>query len=401
MADKDNQKLDRRNLLKAAAGSFIAWHTPAVFSATTKLSADIVKAPRPKLVWVILRGAMDSLHALLPLSDPDLMLHRKRFVASVKEDAFDLGGGFALHPAFQELNYLYKQKQLIPVVATGSGAKTRSHFYAQDILESGLPEMDSDSGWLNRAVEAYQGESLAIAHTLPLGLRGTQLAKTWYPDSLHPASDDLYERLEVLYKDDHVLSERLAEGLKNRQLLAGIKRLKNKYSFPSLAASCATMLADSDGPDCAMLEMTGWDTHQNQIGRLDRKFRELDQGIAMLRENLAEQWGNTVVVVTTEFGRTVAINGTKGTDHGTASAMFIAGGAVAGGSVQGRWPGLAEANLYEGRDLMPTSDTRQWIRAILSQHWKLNGAQLDYIFPTIKTMGSQLIRPVSKSGAAI
>jgi len=401
MADKDNKKIDRRNLLKAAAGSFIAWHTPAVFSATTKLFADIVNAPRPKLVWVILRGAMDSLHAVLPLSDPDLMLHRKRLVASVKEDTFDLGGGFALHPAFKELNHLYKQKQLTTVVAVESGAKTRSHFYAQDILESGLPKMDSDSGWLNRAVEAYQGQSLAIAHTLPLGLRGTQLSKTWYPDSLQPARDDLYERLEVLYKDDDILSERLAEGLKNRQLLAAMKKLKNKYSFPSLAASCATMLADRDGPDCAMLELTGWDTHQNQIGRLDRKFKELDQGIAMLRENLAEQWDNTVVVVTTEFGRTVAENGTRGTDHGTASAMFIAGGAVAGGRVQGRWPGLSAADLYQGRDLMPTSDTRQWIRAILSQHWKLNAAQLDYVFPTIKTIDAQLIRPLSKSMTAL
>jgi uncharacterized protein (DUF1501 family) len=177
--------------------------------------------------------------------------------------------------------------------------------------------------------------------------------------------------------------------------------MKNKYSFPSLAASCATILADRDGPDCAMLEMSGWDTHQNQLSRLDRQFKELDEGIAALRENLADQWDKTVVLVTTEFGRTVAENGTKGTDHGTASAMFIAGGAVAGGRVQGRWPGLAKANLYEGRDLMPTSDTRQWIRAVLSQHWNLNAAQLDYVFPTIKTMDTQLIRPISKSDSAV
>jgi uncharacterized protein (DUF1501 family) len=102
--------------------------------------------------------------------------------------------------------------------------------------------------------------------------------------------------------------------------------------------------------------------------------------------------------MTTEFGRTVAVNGTGGTDHGTASAMFIAGGAVAGGRVQGKWPGLAKSDLFEGRDLMPTSDTRQWIRAILSQHWKLNSAQLDYVFPSVKTMDAQLIRLGSKSG---
>ena len=401
MANKDTKKLDRRELLKTAVAGFTAWHSPLVFSATDLQANSRRLKHRPKFVWVILRGAMDSLHAILPLSDPQLMIHRRRLVAQVKDSAFDLGGGFALHPAFKELNSLYRKKQLIPVVATGSGAKTRSHFQAQDILESGLPRVDTNSGWLNRAVQAYQGQSIAIAHSLPVGLRGKNLAKTWYPDVLQPAKDDLFERLRVLYQDDDLLSARLTEGLKSRALLGGMETVKDRYSFASLAGSCATMLADKEGPDCAMLEMPGWDTHQNQASRLNSQFKELDKGIGMLRQNLAEQWDSTVVVVTTEFGRTVAVNGTKGTDHGTASAMFIAGGAVAGGSVQGRWPGLAEANLYEGRDLMPTSDTRQWIRAILSQHWKLNGAQLDYIFPTIKTMGSQLIRPVSKSTAAI
>lgn len=392
MSDKNSKKLDRRSLLKATAGSFIAWHTPRALSAPAKK----IKAS-PKLVWVILRGGMDSLHAIFPHSDPQLMSYRKQLLSPLQDRAYDLGSGFALHPALQELSSLYKQKQLIPVVATASGAKTRSHFYAQDMLESGLPDVDIESGWLNRAVEAYQGESLAIAHTLPVGLRGKQRSKTWYPDVLRPAKEDLYERLQVLYSDDPLLSERLAEGLKNRNLLGSMEKVKRRNSFASLAGSCGTILAGTDGPDCAMLEMSGWDTHQNQVGHLDRQFGELDLGIARLRENLAEQWGQTVVVMTTEFGRTVAVNGTSGTDHGTASAMFVAGGAVAGGRVQGQWPGLAKSELFEGRDLMPTSDTRQWIRAILSQHWNLNGAQLDYVFPTIKTMNTQLIRPLSKS----
>jgi len=401
MAYENSKKYDRRDLLKAAAGSFIAWHSPAALSLTDLQGSNNSLKPQPKLVWIILRGAMDSLHAVLPLSDPDLMVHRKNLVSPVKNSAFDLGGGFALHPAFKELSYLYKQQQLIPVVATESGAKSRSHFRAQDMLESGLPEADSDSGWLNRAVEVYKGDSLAVAHTLPIGLRGKQLAKTWYPDVLLPAQDDLYERLQALYENDALLSRQLDEGLKNRRLLTVTQKVKNKFSFSSLAGSCATMLAEDDGPDCAMLEIAGWDTHQHQLGRLHSKFKELDEGIAALRENLADQWDKTVVVVSTEFGRTVAENGTKGTDHGTASAMFIAGGAVAGGRVQGRWPGLAASKLYEGRDLMPTSDTRQWIRAILSQHWNLNPAQLDYVFPAIKTMDAQLIRPLSRFGARV
>lgn len=397
------KKFDRRDLLKAAVGSFVAWHSPGILSASEfQVNTDSMKS-RPKLVWVVLRGAMDSLHAILPLSDPDLMAHRKSLVAPIKGRAFDLDKGFALHPALKEFSNLYKQKQLIPVVAASCGAKTRSHFQAQDMLESGLADVNTESGWLNRAVEVYQGQSVAIAHTLPIGLRGRELAKTWYPDLLEPASDDLFQRLQLLYQDHDLLSGRLGEGLKNRQLLSKMEKIENKYkyNFTSLAASCGIMLADKEGPDCAMLEMNGWDTHQNQAGRLNRQFSQLDEGIAKLRENLADQWDQTVVIMTTEFGRTVAINGTKGTDHGTASAMFIAGGAVAGGSVQGQWPGLAESNLFEGRDLMPTSDTRQWIRAILSQHWKLNPLQLDYVFPTVKTMGTQLIRPLSKTGTAV
>lgn len=396
---KSHREIDRRKLLKAVAGSFVAWHSPGILSADNLRVDGGGLAPRPKLVWIVLRGAMDSLHAILPLSDPDLMTHRKGLVSSIRERALGLDAGYALHPALKGFKKLYQQGQLIPVVATESGADTRSHFQAQDILESGLPVVDTESGWLNRAVESYQGESVAIAHTLPVGLRGRQLAKTWYPDLLEPASDDLYQRLRLLYKDDELLSERLDEGLRNRQLFSSLKKTGNRYSFSSLAASCGIMLADSQGPDCAMLELAGWDTHQNQSGRLNRQFAMLDEGIGVLRKNLAEKWDQTVVIMTTEFGRTVAENGTRGTDHGTASAMFIAGGAVAGGRVLGKWPGLATADLFEGRDLMPTSDTRQWIRAILSQHWKLKPAQLDYVFPTIETMNSQLIRPLSSSGA--
>ena len=172
--------------------------------------------PDPKLVWIILRGGMDSLHAVFPHSDPHLTSHRKRLVAPLKGHASDLGGGFALHPAFKDIELALQAGGIYTVVATEFGDRTRSHFYAQDIMESGLPEVDVESGWLNRAVEAYRGESLAIAHTLPVALRGKHLAKTWYPDVLRPAKEDLYERLQLLYRDDQLLSQRLDEGLKSR-----------------------------------------------------------------------------------------------------------------------------------------------------------------------------------------
>jgi uncharacterized protein (DUF1501 family) len=141
-----------------------------------------------------------------------------------------------------------------------------------------------------------------------------------------------------------------------------------------------------------MLELDGWDTHQRQVGRLSRKFTELDQGLASLRKGLGEQWQNTAVIIATEFGRTVAENGTGGTDHGTASAMFLAGGAVRGGHVYGQWPGLDKNKLYQGRDLAPTSDSRQWISAVLKQHWQLSSRQLNTVFPSLPPMNLELIK---------
>ncbi len=375
--------MNRREWLKMAGCGFMAWNMPWVMAG---------EASRPKLIWVLLRGGMDSLHAILPTADDNLMRQRKSLVAPVIDNALDLGHGFALHPAFRTLHQLYQDQQLLPIVATASGNKTRSHFKAQDILECGLPELDHDNGWLNRAMKAYQGEGLAVSHSIPISLRGQQLAKTWYPDSLPAAEEDLYSRLEALYEGDELLKSRLLDGLQTRQQLGDMAGGNAAQKFPKLADACAKLMAQKDGPDCAMLEMGGWDTHKNATARLNRQFKELDQGIAKLQQGLGKQWSQTVVMVATEFGRTVAENGTSGTDHGTASAMFVAGGAVQGGNVLGQWPGLAKRDLYEGRDLRPTSDIRQWISAVLHQHWGLKEAQLMGVFPGVLPMDRRIIR---------
>jgi uncharacterized protein (DUF1501 family) len=180
-----------------------------------------------------------------------------------------------------------------------------------------------------------------------------------------------------------MLHTRLIEGLETQEMAMSESNNK-KAKFKDLATSCGRLLAQDNRIDCAMLEVGGWDTHNNQANRLTNKLKELDSGLAALKENLAESWENTVVIVATEFSRTAKENGTKGTDHGTASAMFIAGGNVAGGRVTGRWPGLKSKQLFENRDLQPTSNSISWISTVLKQQWKMSDAELAKVFPSSK-----------------
>ncbi len=374
----------RRDVLKLVGAGLMAWNTRLVYAADSQ---------RPRIIWVLLRGGMDSLHAVIPHGDDDLMRQRPGLVTAVKEPPLDLGQGFALHPELGELYQLYRARQMAPIIATASGTHIRSHFKAQDLLECGLDDVDYDSGWLNRALAGYRGEGLAVAHSIPISLRGQRAAKTWYPDSLPAASDDLYQRLGMLYESEDSLKARLEEGLDTREKL-GMENSgrKTNRKFAVLAQACAKLMAQADGPDCAMLEMGGWDTHSNAASRLARQFAQLDLGIANLRQRLGRHWEQTVVIVASEFGRTVAENGTKGTDHGTAGAMFLAGGAVRGGQVFGSWPGLAKRDQFDGRDLMPTSDIREWLGAVLHQHWRLNDVQLSEVFPGVEPASQTLVR---------
>lgn len=375
--------MNRRQWLAAIGSSLVCWHSRG---------AALSNQKTPKLVWLVLRGAMDGLHAVLPLADSDLLRHREKLVTAVQERAHPLDRGFALHPALPTLAKLYRQKELLTIVATSSGAKTRSHFRAQDILESGYNRADNESGWLNRAVEAKRGQSLAVAHGVPISLRGRHLTQTWYPDHFVESKGDLFERLQSLYSEDDLLSQRLMSGLQTRDKLSVIDQVNRRNRFAQLASSCGTLMRAEDGPDCAMLQLEGWDTHQGQVRRLQTKFSELDAGIVSLRTALRNEWDNTVVIVATEFGRTVAANGTLGTDHGTGSALFLLGGAVAGGRVLGEWPGLKKSELFMGRDLAPTSDNRSWIGAVLKQHWQLTDQQLNHVFPEVPPARERIIK---------
>lgn len=380
--------MQRRDFLKASCAGWVLLNTGQIQAG--EQSKRLTKQNK-KIVWVVLRGAMDSLNAVVPTFDPHLKMHRQSLVTPIEANLLPLEKGYALHPAFKNLHQWYQKKQLLPVVAVASSYRSRSHFDGQDMLETGLQQIEHDNGWLARATNVINGEGIAISRSIPLSLRGNDQSLTWYPSNLPDAEDDLYRQLTNLYQMHPEFLNVLQMGMQTRASLDMKKTKRRNARFSQLAKSCGKLLASSESANCAMLEMGGWDTHNNQTNRLNNQFKQLDQGLSMLEQSLGEQWQNTVVIVATEFGRTVKVNGTAGTDHGTASAMFIAGGSVKGGKVLGQWPGLAPEQLYQGRDLSPTSDINTWLGAILHQHWQMSPAQLEQVFPSVRPQTQQLI----------
>ncbi|WP_229744643.1 DUF1501 domain-containing protein [Neiella marina] len=346
-----------------------------------------------KLIWVLLRGALDSLHTIVPSTDSSYRQHRPKIANDLLTSALPLSADFALHPALQNLYSWYQAKQFLPIVAVGSGYDARSHFDGQDFLEAGLGHIDHDSGWLARAVNSHQSQGLAVSQTTPIAFRSSEQATTWYPSRFRQTKQDTYAALLDLYQESPSLLAQLEEGLATQQLLRDSGTASSgKANFKELTEACGTLMSAENGPDCAMLELGGWDTHNNQANRLNRQLTELDQGLAALKASLGSQWQQTVVMVSTEFGRTVRENGTAGTDHGTGSCMLLAGGAINGGRVLGTWPGLKAEQLYQGRDLKPTSMTFRWWATLLAQHWGLSEKQLAAVLPGSQKYAIELVR---------
>ena len=400
--DIEKTDLSRRQLVKMAGAGMAMLSFPmnSVFAMSaggkTTLTAGVGVKDSPKIIWVILRGALDSLHTIVPTFDKQYTQLRPNLSRSFKSPLLPIDKGFALHPSLSNLHQWYQEKSLLPIVAVSSGYSKRSHFDGQDFLESGKGEVDHDSGWLARAIEAKNASALAVSRTTPISLRSTTInaekVNTWYPSKHNNADEELYAALGKLYQHDDVLNNALASALEVKHLVGVDGKSKRKGKFKDLANSCAKLMSSEQGIDCAMLELGGWDTHNNQSMRLARKLSELDDGLAQLKTGLGEQWDNTVVIIGTEFGRTAKENGTGGTDHGTASALLLAGGAVNGGKVKGRWPGLKTEQLLEQRDLMPTSNSFGWLATILSQHWQLSDQALQQVFPQIQPYNELLVR---------
>lgn len=370
----------------------------------------------PRLLVIVLRGALDGLAAVAPVGDPDWQRLRGNDALTIQgaDATLPLDGFFALNPAMPNLHRLYKSQQATIVHAVATPYRERSHFDGQDVLESGLTRPSStESGWLNRALvnlpsvgRVNPKNAFAVGPITPLVARGPAPVLSWTPSRLQPASNDTMSRLLDLYRHS---DPALARALEERGALNAIAQtgpmdstpVKNpgkpgeaiRAYFTEAASAAAKFMARADGPRVGALAFDGWDTHANEgaaHGRLAMLLGALDGALGAIESGMGEAWRESVVAVITEFGRTARINGTDGTDHGTATVALLAGGALKGGRVIADWPGLKETNLYEGRDLKPTSDLRAVMKGLLRDHLRADERALaNDVFP-----GSQTVKPL-------
>ncbi len=351
-----------------------------------------------RLVVVILRGALDGLAAVPPHADPHYaVLHRELAIAApgVADGALALDGTFGLHPSFGFLHERYLAGELVVFNAVASPYRDRSHFDGQNVLENGLTKpMGTADGWLNRALAALPGgagrpaeRAVAISQNVPLILRGEAPVMSKSPQVTADVDEDLLARLADLYSRDDWFSARLSEAVQTDKLAdqGGRPAAAAPDRVTGVARMAATLMRSDGGPEVAVIEAGGWDTHANQggaKGALAQRLAGLDTALRALADGLGPLWPQTAVVVVTEFGRTAAMNGTRGTDHGTGGCAFLAGGAVRGGRVIADWPGLAPAALLDNRDLRPTLDLRSVFKAVLDEHMHVDAKTLaTRIFP--------------------
>ncbi|MEA2878688.1 MAG: hypothetical protein QOF14_3884 [Hyphomicrobiales bacterium] len=394
----------RRELL-GGAGVLFAWpFLPKIARAEGR---------DPRMLTIILRGALDGLAAVAPVGDPDWVKLRgdRALVLDGKTPALPLDSFFALNPAMPNLYRMFKFNEAAVVHAAATPYRDRSHFDGQDVLESGLPNPGrADSGWLNRALGGLQAEArvrsdrraFAVGPVTPLVVRGPTPVLSWTPTRIQPASEDTMARLLDLYHHTDVELARVLEGRRDLSILARAgdaatmaptEGRATPQGFPAqvraffadAAGTAAKFLAREDGPRIGALAFNGWDTHVDEgadSGRLATLLGALDGAIEAVRVAMGPVWSETVVTVITEFGRTARINGTNGTDHGTGTIALLAGGAVKGGRVIADWPGLKNAQLHEGRDLAATTDLRAVLKGLLKDHLRVTDQALaGNVFP--------------------
>ncbi len=279
------------------------------------------------------------------------------------------------------------------VHACATGYRSRSHFDGQKILENGSTDPFEPVGWLNRFLKTQQSnQAIAIDAGLPLIAQGDVKVSSWFPHKLK-AKEEQANLLAEMFQSDAKLSANFEEAMKLESMSMGGNQNKQ---FTNLAKQAGKFVSSPNGPNIVVLELGGWDTHSSQgaeKGRLANQLNKFDQGMAALKSALGEKWQSTVVIAASEFGRTAAENGTKGTDHGTGNAMLVMGGAVQRSRVLSDWPGLASNQLYQGRDLQPTLDVRAVIKGVLEQHMGADQTTLNNTFP--ETQNIQPIRVLS------
>jgi uncharacterized protein (DUF1501 family) len=407
--------MKRRVFMRSGALALVTMGLSPRFLRRTAFAAELRAAAAKGKIFICLfqRGAADALNVVVPHGEKSYYSLRPaiaipRPTANLQGAAIDLDGFFGLHPALAPLKPLWDRGMLAPIHAVGSPSSTRSHFDAQDYMESGTPDVKSTSdGWLNRYL-ATHGTCEACAAPPPSHFRAVALtnqtprilegpAPTVAMNSLQEftvrATGSQVERLEALYRTGRA---DIIHGT-GSEMFDAVKMLKaadpGRYA-PSAGANyprsrfgqqlmqIAQLIKANLGVEVAFADVGGWDTHQNQggaTGQLANRLNDFASAIAALTTDLGDRMEDVVILTMSEFGRTARQNGSGGTDHGHGGAMFAIGGAVKGGKVYGKWPGLEREQLYEGRDLALTTDMRAVFAEIASRH--LGAAKLDTIFP--------------------
>lgn len=406
-----NLIISRRRALQGAGMLAAAGMLPDIRFALANVPTD------KRLIVYIARGAMDGLATIPAYGDKDYVEARGAMALS-KDLYLPLDGFYGVHRNLGSFEKLFRRKQALAVHAVATPFRERSHFEAQNVLESGLaaPQQVAE-GWLNRVLAIYGDEAsrkgLAFGQSLPLMLQGAVHVPCWAPSEQGLPEPQLLKALEKMYAEDKMFSNALTGAInvhgivddamgKNMPGTIGgdgninvnpidftsgseMKLVPNKVAVQDSIKAVSKLMSDPKGPRIAVFDQGGWDTHVTQ-GTADGIFpfcaMLLDAALQTFREELGAHWKNTVFLVVTEFGRTVAGNGTQGTDHGTASCVLLAGGAVNGGKILGDWPGLSKDKQYKGRDLAPTTDMRSVIKTVLSEHLDIDGKILsERIFP--------------------
>jgi uncharacterized protein (DUF1501 family) len=415
--------MDRRTLIRLGLAT-----GASAFAGQFSFAAPA--ATQNRLVFILMRGALDGLSAVPPYGDPHYAALRGELAipapggANSANSALPLDATFGLNPGLSFLHESYGARELLVFHAVATPYRERSHFDGQDVLESGLTQPHaSPTGWLNRALSGLPAagrqreNGVALAQNVPLVLRGPAAVSSWSPSVLPDLDGDTLQRIADRYASDPVLSRRLADAMITDQLATearampammtdaatGDATIAAADAQPATAAAArstaghysetvktaAGFLCRDDGPSVAVFDTTGWDTHFNEggaQGQLRTRLAVLDDTLRLLKQNMGAAWSRTAVLLATEFGRTAAANGTRGTDHGTGMAAFLLGGAVAGGRVVADWPGLSSSALYQQRDLKPTRDIRSVMKSVLHDHLQVAKATLDnQVFPDSST----------------
>jgi len=359
----------------------------------------------PRMIVVMLRGAADGLSIVVPYRENEYYQARPSIaIARPGEDegALDLDGRFGLHPSLSALMPEWEAGNLAFVHASGSPHATRSHFQAQDYLETATPgETATQDGWLNRLLSVLpdgtpaQGVSMGSGSVLPLIFSGPESVSNV---SVNAAGSPRVAReqqalqgaFDQLYARDDRLGEAYQEGQAARDVIMRELEQEGEQAsrgaptperFTNTARSLARLMKGDTGTQVAFMELGGWDTHVNERGILKRQLTPLGNGLAALAKELGPLYQDTTIVVMSEFGRTIAENGNGGTDHGYGNAMWILGGGVRGRKVHGDWPGLSAAAQHDARDLAITTDFRDVLGSLLGQQFGLNDRAIAQVFP--------------------